>query len=446
MKPFSIAVLMVMMAIFCAEKAISADSPKLLKAEDFVPVARESERLSSVDASKLQRIRETRGTKRATVVTFDLNALLSNVLTLEVPGDGVLTVTKLGEERRSATDTTWYGKTDNGGRVTISASGPQIYGIIRDLRHTYEIRGLSGKLHVFVEINNSKLPPDHPPGYKSSSKSDQLNSVSQDGGATSFATATTDAATPTVNVFVAYTPEAGSFLVNPSSAFQTTISQMNQSFADSGVSTRAALVGHMKVSEEYLTLSSALSGVKTFGQVLTARDNAGADVVVIVTRRTENEACGLADKIMATPSSAFAAVTDICLNTNLSMAHEIGHLLGARHDPANDPATSPFPHGHGYSAKFYDPYNTATVEVCWHTIMGYSNPTCGYDPRINNWSNPSKMMRRGTVSHPNGVSGVSDVAAVLNTTGGVVSNFRNTKLSTGILSVVPIIVLNLLGL
>ena len=72
--------------------------------------------------------------------------------------------------------------------------------------------------------------------------------------------------------------------------------------------------------------------------------------------------------IGSTFASAFAIVHASCLNTtNLTLPHEIGHLLGARHDDANDTASVPRADGHGY----VDPNRF------WRTVMAIGNP-CGF--------------------------------------------------------------------
>jgi hypothetical protein len=64
----------------------------------------------------------------------------------------------------------------------------------------------------------------------------------------------------------------------------------------------------------------------------------------------QSDYCGLADAIMANASTAFAIVHYDCATGYYSFAHELGHLQGARHDPANDPTNTPpcGPYGHGF--------------------------------------------------------------------------------------------------
>jgi hypothetical protein len=94
----------------------------------------------------------------------------------------------------------------------------------------------------------------------------------------------------------------------------------------------------------------------------------------------ETGVCGIAAGIGVTAANAFCVVStySTCATSNYSFGHEIGHLLGCRHDPYVDNNTTPFAYGHGY----VNPSNT------WRTIMAYVN-ACGSCPRLQYWSNPN---------------------------------------------------------
>ena len=103
------------------------------------------------------------------------------------------------------------------------------------------------------------------------------------------------------------------------------------------------------------------------------RDQLRADVVSLVV--TGYTGCGIAAAIKADQATAFNVVSDQCVAGNLSLAHELGHLFGARHDTFVDSTPTPYAHGHGYVTK------TKT----WRTVMAYPD-ACSGCPRQPFWS------------------------------------------------------------
>jgi hypothetical protein len=93
-----------------------------------------------------------------------------------------------------------------------------------------------------------------------------------------------------------------------------------------------------------------------------------------------------------------------------SVAHEIGHLIGARHEFAVDKQMTPFPYGHGY-----------VNGTKWRDIMSYKE-SCGGCPRVPVWSSPQVM-----VSGERAGTAMEDNARVLAEQAGRVANFRASR-------------------
>jgi hypothetical protein len=108
------------------------------------------------------------------------------------------------------------------------------------------------------------------------------------------------------------------------------------------------------------------------------RDQYRADVAVLIV--DDPTACGLATRVFADANEAFAVVHHECAATTYGVAHEIGHLIGARHDLNFDSTMWPFPYGHGY-------YNDRK----WRCIMS-QRESCGGCPRLPIWSSPTVMV------------------------------------------------------
>ena len=97
------------------------------------------------------------------------------------------------------------------------------------------------------------------------------------------------------------------------------------------------------------------------------RDQYRADVAILVV--DDPKGCGLATRVGADADAdeAFAVVHHACAAASYTVAHEIGHLIGARHELS---------------------YVNGTK---WRDIMG-SKENCGGCPRIPVWSSPTLLV------------------------------------------------------
>ena len=108
----------------------------------------------------------------------------------------------------------------------------------------------------------------------------------------------------------------------------------------------------------------------------------GADAVSLWV--SDMDACGIGclnKSASEFRNRAFSVVSLDCATGVYSFAHELGHNLGATHDPDNsEPGEGIFPYSHGYQ----DPDGE------FRTIMAYKKGCPGKCPRINLWSNPDR--------------------------------------------------------
>ena len=96
------------------------------------------------------------------------------------------------------------------------------------------------------------------------------------------------------------------------------------------------------------------------------RDAHRADVAVLIV--DDAKGCGLATRVDADADEAFAVVHHECAAANYTLAHEVGHLIGARHELGYVSATG------------------------WRDIMG-ERESCGGCARVPVWSNPTVLIR-----------------------------------------------------
>jgi hypothetical protein len=140
--------------------------------------------------------------------------------------------------------------------------------------------------------------------------------------------------------------------------------------------------------------------------VISLRNNANADIVVIVVSDLDPFAFGCANEIGITADKAFCVVREDVPTGRYTFVHEIAHLIGARHD--NDPNTVPAAYGHGYVLPDGN-----------RTIMGVL--PAGVQ-RIQHWSNPNRFFN----GFPTGTSGWNDNARLLNERTELVADFRDS--------------------
>jgi hypothetical protein len=147
------------------------------------------------------------------------------------------------------------------------------------------------------------------------------------------------------------------------------------------------------------------SGDGLMEEVHQKRNRYKADMAILIV--DDRNGCGLSAGIAPAADRAFAVVHHECAATSYSLAHELGHILGARHDRAFDEGGAPFPFGHGYVHGRQ-----------WRTMMSYDE-SCGKCPRLPVWSNPDLSVR----GVPAGDS-ASDNARAIRQRAAVVAAFR----------------------
>jgi Metallo-peptidase family M12 len=220
---------------------------------------------------------------------------------------------------------------------------------------------------------------------------------------------------PVIDVLVAYTGSAQMAAGDINSLINLAVTETNDSFANSGVHARLRLVGTMPVNyddsnKSFDQMVSDLATSPALGVVRNQRNAVRADIAVMIINNTAY--CGMADAISATPDTAFAVVHYGCATGYYSFGHEIGHLLGARHDRFDDGTSTPFAFGHGFQHR--------APSGGWRTIMSYRCGDGSCDPRLQYWSSPY-VVHNGL---PMGTAGFEDNAAVWNARAAIVAGFR----------------------
>ncbi len=319
--------------------------------------------------------------------------------TILIPLNEKVTVTAQRTEVSKTDDGyIWRGVIDGSGEPVTLLWWPsgRLAGTVVHAGHTYVIKNLEGNMHGMVELTPDKMPPDH--GAASHNLMQKMHvrtdPLVHEGDASMMQPA--DARPPpvkigpmegapqdaTISLIVAYTKKAASHYTNiEKDLIDVAIAQTNQSFRDSGAGNVRVKLVHA-YQTDYVEKGSHFDHVYRFrnkgdgytDEIHELREKYGADVAALVV--DDPMGCGLSIRVAADAPDAFTAVHHECAATMYSLAHEIGHLIGARHDRGLDDSTQPFPYGHGFvHAKE------------WRTMMSYME-SCDGCPRRPIWSSP----------------------------------------------------------
>ena len=294
---------------------------------------------------------------------------------------------------------------DDGASFPAILSPQGLTAVFRVEDHLYRLVPLGGGQHLLVRVDETRLPPMHAPGSEPVAR--------QRHPAETLAPASTPSV---IRVMVAASAEAAAGYPGDLRALtQLAIAESNRTYDNSGLAIRLELAD-FRVTDYAETRNMSLDlrrfAAPADGHLDTlhaVRDSTRADVGILLLHRAAS--CGEAAEIGATATTAFVAVLVDCATGEFTLAHEIGHLGGARHDPKRDPATQPFAFGHGY---WYQPPRTSG----WRTVMSYDCPTgCR---RIPYWSSP-QLHYQGV---PVGDATQADNRRVLDTTRATLAAFR----------------------
>jgi hypothetical protein len=217
-----------------------------------------------------------------------------------------------------------------------------------------------------------------------------------------------------IDIIVAYTKKAAANYSDVKRELvDLSIEEANESFRQSGIGQVKLRLVHA-YQTDYVEKGAHFDHVWRFAdkgdgyldEIHPLRDKYKADVAVLIV--DDPKGCGLATRVYGDADEAFAVVHHECAAASYSFAHEIGHLIGARHDLNLDKTMNPFPYGHGY-----------VNGTKWRDIMSYKE-SCGGCPRLPVWSSPQVTVK----GEPAGDPEFDDNARVIREQAARVANFR----------------------
>ncbi|WP_224717613.1 M12 family metallo-peptidase [Pectobacterium versatile] len=281
--------------------------------------------------------------------------------------------------------------------VTLIENNNLITGLISFRDKTYSITPLNNEQIAIVTIDSSKFPEGAPPIINSDSeettvkpKETQINTVTQQPIDKTSSSLNLDVRADDIsriNVLMITTPEAYNRIgAAQYPGFVTLATDTLQSAATNSklpiqYKVTAVVTGISEAGRTYDQLLSALRDPNTpLGKFAAEqRELAQADLVNLMVINPAY--CGLAYVTNGTVEQfrrlGFSVVTHTCVS-GYTFPHEIGHNLGATHDP-NAGSNPYFSYGYGYQYLGNPP---------WRTVMAYGCQSISC-PRINAYSSPN---------------------------------------------------------
>jgi hypothetical protein len=255
----------------------------------------------------------------------------------------------------------------------------------------YTVASLDGGLHAMVEMDPRQMPPDHAPAKPTA---DPRADLRPDAPA-KFAPVVPPTVPPwsdaerqaleakkiVIDLMMLYTRKAASrYPHDPADLLAMAVEQANDALENSGLGNITLRLVHTEAvdydeseGEHFDHLYRMVDGVGTFKDVRKLRNEKKADIVGLIL--DDASGCGLSTRVAPDAEDAYFVVHHSCASITISVAHEIGHILGARHDRAIDANDRPFAYGHGH------------VNGKWRDIMSYQQ-SCNGCLRVPFWSNP----------------------------------------------------------
>ncbi len=246
----------------------------------------------------------------------------------------------------------WIGKVGPAPRETVLTSNQHgVTGSIFSPQGIFRIRPIGDGLHAFIHVDTNAFPQDHPPVSMPEKGQDKSSAPVVPDRKSDAGKAVT-----TISVLVAYTADVANNVLDPVGLAENAVALTNLSYRNSGVLINLVLSPSSPLKVAYQESGDYERDLAAFrgdgdgkmDDVHAVRRSDNANLVVLLVNNSDY--CGLASAITADEVTAFASVYHDCAIENLSFAHEIGHLQGARHNLAADP-TPGYSHGHISLAK-----------------------------------------------------------------------------------------------
>lgn len=352
----------------------------------------------------------------------EVSAGLEGEVTLQLFSNARVTLKRAGVEAAFGGGVIWSATGENGAKGILVVNNNQVTGYIENRARTYLVEPIGrGKLHRVRDVNTNK--------YKNDVHMDIPDSRRRPpkpggGGGGTIVTPPPPGTILQANVLGAYTARAFSILGGiPADKIALDVAIVNQGLTNSTVPLRLTLVGVTAVSSSYdervasdyaQPLYDLTSGTgSNFPAIREQRNALAADLVTMYADRSEY--CGIA-WIGPSPSYAFSVINPACAGS-ATLAHELGHNMGLRHDRYVEAAASADVYNYGY----------VSTQAKVRDIMSYNNQCAALGiscQRVTYFSSPLITYNGYPLGIPKGTTGAADATRKLGENATTVSTFR----------------------
>lgn len=303
---------------------------------------------------------------------------------------------------------TWVGEVENSGEraVLMLARSGELSGYFGNQGRIYRIDQDDAGIHTIAEIDPTRLPPDHAPSAADLIAARQQRTPVREPVIAPLPDeerVALEAKKITIDLMLLFTPAiVQRYLAKPAQWSVLAAATTNEVFRNSGLGNISVRVVHQEVvdydesgAEHFDHLYRMVDGVGTFSKLHQLRNEKRADIVGLVLHSPSG--CGQSTRVGADAHEAFFVVHHSCAVITYTIPHEIGHILGARHDRRFDSTEGSFPFAFGY-----------VNGTKWRDVMSYQE-SCNGCPRIPLFSNP-RVLYRG---EPAGTAATDNARVIL---------------------------------